>query len=160
MSTAFRWLWPAAIAGSLMFAGCDAPPPTDEEDPLPKVFGNKDVDATRGGPGSGMGGGMGRGGGGGMGTGGGGGRHGKGGGEGTGGGNMDGTGGGQQKAKKNKKADPVAKPVPAEGERPGKPDTNDDSTKSDDSKKPQPPADPTTDSGKQDKKESIEKGQQ
>ncbi len=106
MSKSIRWLWSIASIFAIICVGCDSAPPTDETDPLPKVFDNKDIDRSKmmgPGSGTGMGGGMGRGGGGGMGMGqGGGGRHSKGGRDGTGGGTMDGTGGGEQKAKTKK----------------------------------------------------------
>lgn len=156
MTRSTRWLWPIVGIFAIAWAGCDSAPLTDETDPLPKVFDNKDIDRTKfAGPGSGMGGGMGRGGGGGMGMGqGGGDRHGKGGRDGTGGGSMDGTGGGEQKAKAKKDSDKKADgPATKEPDKAEKPDP------SDDTKKPAAPADTPTDSSKPEKKEGSDKEQ-
>ena len=93
-----RAVWPTVIGLALSVAGCGSSTIlTDENDPLPQLYGNRDAEVSGGAPGSGtgMGGGMG----GGMGRGAGGKRHGTGGGVGDGGGKMDGTGGGKMKYK-------------------------------------------------------------
>lgn len=153
MSLFIRVLCPVAVVVALGLAGCDVPVATDETDPLPEVFGNKDFDPTADGPlaGSGRGGGMGRGGGGGTGSGGH--RHqGSGGGKGVGGGGMDGSGGGNQKARSKKTADESSPGAATPGgDKTEKPPTNDEPQKSDSKKEP------TGDAASKEKQEGSEK---
>ncbi len=153
MSPFIRVLCPVAVVVALGLAGCGVPVATDETDPLPKVFGNKDFDPTAEGPlaGSGRGGGMGRGGGGGTGSGG----HkhaGGGGGRGVGGGGMDGSGGGNQKARSKNAAEKSAPDATTPDS-----DKSEKSPATDESQKSDPKKQPAGESGAKEKQEGSEK---